>query len=244
MTDKEEYKDDELEEWLEKLPNGEPWRLVREISRRFEAIEEVGDIREIVEDEWSGEPTTVDQPLEHWRWFYESHRDVLLDDLEGLTIEDLDRQIFPGTMSVGTSILHILGYEYLLTKGITLERGNSMNDERWDVIRHGFYRDLGLNQIEGRSPEFYTDLLAEVRADTNALLNEAERVVFQPPDFESVLLEFGEPPERAEKLAVGVVRKTMGAEQVNIPVTIAKHESYHRGQITFMKYLYSSSIIR
>lgn len=174
----------------------------------------------------------------------DTHRSVLLGDLEGLSVDELDRRIFPETMSIATSILHTAAFEYLLTAAIRQAQGEPIDSDLWEAVRYGFSRDLDLEQPTGHSLEYYTDVLAAVRSETDALIEDTGTTLPADLDFESLLLELGEAEADAESLAMIVSRKvtTGGDGRLVLPVEITLHESYHRGQITFTKYLYGEGI--
>lgn len=180
------------------------------------------------------------------RQYSDDQRSTFRGDLEGLSTNELDRRVFPETMSIGTSILHTIGFEYLLTTGIRQNRGEPYNADLWEQLRYGFARDLGLDQTTGQPLEYYLELLQEVREGTNQLLESGNSETFERVDLEAIIRELGEEDDDAESLGYSTDAKLTphSTGQINLPIEIAQHESYHRGQITFMKYLFRQDITR
>lgn len=200
----------------------------------------------------------VEQALDYMN----KHQDILLGDLESLPEENLHAKIFDDTMTISASILHTAAFEFLLTSAIKADRGEELDRDLWKRLEAGFPRDLNVEEpprdlrfkdeperefIDNADHDlqYYMDVLREVRAQTESVLREEGTPKFEGVELEPVVEELVDSPEDSTGLALEVEAKLQSFEDqpVDVRKAIVQHESYHRGQITFMKYLFSRGII-
>jgi hypothetical protein len=180
-------------------------------------------------------------------------RAVLLRVIEGLSSQQLDFLMFPDSKSVGEMLLHVAGFEFLMVSGAGLLCGDSPDHHLWHKLKPGFSREAGFSPPKGRSLDDYIAALAEVRERAVCNFNpDGERRLVAKAKFPVAALTAvlcGTDPEADaklyEKLAVGVSTSFSddGAEnergEVDLVNLLRLHETYHREQITFQKYIYS-----
>jgi DinB superfamily len=180
-------------------------------------------------------------------------RSVLLRVLKGISDEELDFQIFPDSKSIGELLLHVAGFEFLMVSGAHLLAGHEAHLHLWHNLKLGFSREAGWPPPKGRSLKDYLEALAEVRGQTVRYLGaNAERRMVSKTTFPigalAGLLRDNDPEPDVEhyvKIAAGVGRSFSddGAEnqkgEVDLVNLLMLHETYHRGQITLQKYLYT-----
>lgn len=200
---------------------------------------------------------SVEQALDYMN----KHQDILLGDLESLPEENLHEKIFDDTMTVSASILHTAAFEFLLTSAIKADRGEELDTDLWERLEAGFPRDLGVEEpprdlqfkdesrrefIDGTDQDlqYYMDILREVRAQTESVLRKEGTPKFEGIELEPVIEELVGSPEESAALSLSTESKLSSFENqpVDVRKAIVQHESYHRGQITFMKYLFSRGI--
>jgi DinB superfamily len=179
-------------------------------------------------------------------------RAVLLRMIKDLSREQLDFQVLPDSKSIGEILLHVAGFEFAIVSGNRLLAGHTPEHHLWRKLKSGFSREAGFPPPKGRSLNDYIDALAEVRKQTISYFGEnAERRMVLMTRFPigalTALLRDNDPEpnvERYEKLAAGLCSsiKDDGAEnergETDLVDLLQLHETYHRGQITFQKYLY------
>ena len=148
--------------------------------------------------------------------------------------------------------MHVAGFEFLIISGVRLLAGHTPEHHLWRKLKPGFSREAGFPRPKGRSLNDYIEALAEVRKQTMSYFGEnAERRMILMTRFPigalTALLRDNDPEpnvERYEKLAAGLCSsiKDDGAEnergETDLVDLLQLHETYHRGQITFQKYLY------
>lgn len=180
-------------------------------------------------------------------------RAVLLRVIEGLSSKQLDFLMFPDSKSVGEMLLHVAGFEFLMFSGAGLLCGDSPNHQLWHKLKPGFSREAGFPPPKGRSLDDYIAALAEVRERTVCYFGgHGERRLVAKTNFPIAALTAGlcnndhEADARLyEKLAAGISTSFSddGAEnesgEVDLVNVLRLHETYHRGQITFQKYIHS-----
>ena len=165
-------------------------------------------------------------------------RSILLDDLSNVDRGAVDWQPTKSTDTIATSILHIAGFEYILALELHHDKGTLPDPELWSIVKHGFRRNLDLDQIKGEGIEFYTKTLNRTRK----LCVDAIKSVGSDK-----LQSAGEPFSRAlsmtdltpdqQKTMMGMARAKM-TPGVFMAMALSDHEHYHRGQITLNNFLF------
>ena len=180
-------------------------------------------------------------------------RSVLLRAVKDLRTEQLDFLVFPDSKSIGETLLHIGGFEFLMISVSAFKNGRDPDDDLWRILQPGFSREAGFAAPRDYPLKHYLDLLSEVRALTIRHLGQdprrkmASKDAFPIRELMEVLCDDDADHDRQsyDKLSLGVAAsfKDDGAEnevgKVDITSLLGLHETYHRGQITFQKYVYS-----
>jgi hypothetical protein len=183
----------------------------------------------------------------------EHGRAVLLRVTRSLGVEQLDYLLFPDSKSIGEMMLHVAAFEFLMVSGANFQNGEKPDHNLWLSLKPGFAREAGFDPPSGYALSHYADLLGRVREITNRYFGvSTERRMVARDDFPirplAVALGAGDPGGDAgayDRLAAGVgtsivddgPKATDG--RTDLVALLQLHESYHRGQITFQKYVYS-----
>lgn len=180
-------------------------------------------------------------------------RSILLRTVTGLTDEQLDYLIFPDSKSIGELLMHVAGFEFLIVAGAQLTRGIEPDHALWSSLKPGFAREAEFARPQGQNVEFYLQSLAQVREialayfgphDDRRLTNKAN---FPIAALTSSLCSHDADgtASQYEKLAggVGTTFQDDGSEnsrgETDLVDLLNLHETYHRGHITFQKYVFS-----
>jgi uncharacterized damage-inducible protein DinB len=160
----------------------------------------------------------------HYRAIYAT----LLKDLNGTPESALDWRLVPGAITIGSSLLHIIGYEYLVVSAIAgAEVASLLRGPEWAVYAPGFPRELNVPLPAGRDLGWYLSLIDRRRVDTIRFLDEMrDRVLDGETRF----------------YTSGTLFKESSLTQVpnaELIMSLFSHASYHRGQITLIKHAYS-----
>jgi hypothetical protein len=180
-------------------------------------------------------------------------RSVLLSVVGEPKTAQLDFLLLPDSKSTGEIILHIAGFEYLLISLACLHKGQEPDYELWQPLKPGFAREARFAAPRGLPFAYYRDLLARVRARTVRYFGEAQnqRKVRKETLFVEALVsrlcanDANDDAAAYEKLAAGAGRSIHddGAidenGQVDLVNLLVLHETYHRGHITLLNYIYS-----
>ena len=180
-------------------------------------------------------------------------RSVLLRVIEGLSDEQLDFLVFPDSKSVGEILLHIAGFEFLMISAAGLAIGNEPDFSMWHKLKSGFSREARFTAPRGYGLDHYLEILAEVRERTFSYFGaQTQRRLVAKSTFPLVplarLLWSNDPEAGAqgyEKLATGLGSSFSddgamnNAGETDLIDLLQLHETYHRGHITLLKYIYA-----
>ena len=184
-------------------------------------------------------------------------RAVLLRVIDKLEIDDLDYLIFPDSKSIGEVILHVVGFEYLIVSSAKFSVGQAPNYDVWRKLKPGFAREAGFEPPRRRTLDDYIGLLSDIREETlgflsrdpnNCFINAEKSAVKQLASMlRTKYPEDDETQYRRLEAGVGTSLRDDGVVNsencVDIFRLLQLHETYHRGQITFQKYV-KSRILR
>jgi len=185
-------------------------------------------------------------------------RAVLLRVVNGLSNEQLDFLLFPDSKSLGETLLHIAGFEFLMIAGAGYQASGTPDHRLWQRLKPGFSREAGFPPPRATQLDDYVDLLAEVHesAIRYFTVHEDPCLVAKPtfPIVElTARLRDNDPAANSKQYkdlaaCVGASFKDDGAEnergETDLASLLLLHETYHRGQITLLKYLYARSYPR
>ncbi len=169
----------------------------------------------------------MESELRAFRNNYRTARSRLLSDIDGLTVEALDWQITPGLITIGTSLLHIIGFERMLIAAVEgCDVRLIIKQPEWLVFAPGFRRLLPTSHPTSFPLSFYVDLLTKQEQITwNFLGKMSDRIMSARSKFyaDNKLFQDSGLEDREN-------RQLLSA--------LLQHEQYHRGQITLLKYLF------
>jgi hypothetical protein len=191
-------------------------------------------------------PKTIMNELEH-------SRGVLVRAIKGLSNKEIDFLIFPDSKSIGELLLHVAGFEFLMVSAGSLLTKGELDLSIWHKLKPGFSREGAFPAPKGYPLDHYLRVLAEIRERSVSYFGgQAERRLVTNSAFPIVplamLLRDNDPEADAqqyEKLAtaVGTSFSDDGAVsqrgETDLVHLLQLHETYHRGQITFQKYIYA-----
>jgi len=183
----------------------------------------------------------------------EHGRRVLLRVIKNLSNEQLDFLVLPDSKSIGEILLHVAGFEFLMISAERLVTKDKSDLSLWHKLKSGFSREGGFAAPKGYALGYYLELLAEIRERTVAYFGEqAERRLVAKDTFPIITLAMllrdndpGADAQQYEKLAtaVGTTFSDDGAAnkkgETDLIHLVQLHETYHRGHITFQKYIYT-----
>lgn len=158
---------------------------------------------------------------------YQDLRGILFRDLRSATAELIDWRILSQAVTIGSTLVHITGLEYLIISAI---QGYNVHEVwqnmDWEKYRSGFPRELHSKIIKGQPLSYYLELLREVEEKTEQTCRALtasclERKVFFYREGKEFIAE--------ELESISIRRLLMG---------LLQHEQYHRGQIMFLKFLF------
>lgn len=159
---------------------------------------------------------------------YHLSKQVLRKDLQKIDGAALDWRIKPGAITIASSILHIVGYEYLARSVMTgSDVLAAIETQEWEMYSEGFARDL-----------FHTPIKNSSSSNHNLLLENCEKATHEAigclsaADLERVVRFFPMSELNQERLVDICLR--------DLVLQLLKHEQYHRGQITLLQYLYKN----
>jgi hypothetical protein len=183
----------------------------------------------------------------------EHGRSILLRVIRNLPTEQLDFLVFPDSKSVGETLLHVAGFEFLMVSTAGLAIGNEPDFSMWQKLKSGFSREARFAAPRGYGLDHYLEILADVRERTLSYFGEqTQRRLVAKATFPIVplatLLWSNDPEadaQRYEKLATGLGNSFSDDGAMNnrgetdLIHLLQLHETYHRGQITLQKYIYA-----
>jgi len=144
-------------------------------------------------------------------------RNTILRGVQDINQKELDFLLDDDSNTIGAMLMHLAGteryYQINTFKGISRKKLSfGVSDEMWDAA--GNLGNKGRETFKGKSPSFYLDKLAEVRAfSLNELKNRDDNWLYESTPF------FGNQPTNNYCKWFHVV----------------EHESNHNGQIRIIK---------
>jgi uncharacterized damage-inducible protein DinB len=180
-------------------------------------------------------------------------RSVLLRAIKDLSSKQLDLLLFPDSKSIGEILLHMAGFEFMIISAGSLLANEKPDLGIWQKLKPGFSREGGFQAPKGYALDHYLDALAEIRDRCISYFAEQVECRFvAKTNFPIVplakLLRDNDPgadAQQYEKLATAVCTsfEDDGAVsqrgETDLVRLLQLHETYHRGQITFQKYIYA-----
>ncbi len=180
----------------------------------------------------------------------EHARDSLLRIIEKTDEADVERKLFPNSKSIGEILLHIAGFEFVVTEALPEKIGMPSDMALWSRIKTGFAREAGFSEPSGLQLADYAAALLEVRARTLALLDAGQdrKVEASHYDVRGCLGKLASLDAQASGkiydnlyAAVGTSFEDDIAEDecgfLDWVSLLIVHETYHRGQLTYMRYV-------
>jgi uncharacterized damage-inducible protein DinB len=180
-------------------------------------------------------------------------RSVLLRAIKDLSNKQLDFLLFPDSKSIGEILLHMAGFEFLMISAGSLLTNGKPDLGIWQKLKPGFSREGGFPAPKGYALDHYFAALAEIRERCVSYFGEqVERRLVAKAKFPIVPLAMllrdndpGADAQQYEKLATAVCN-SFGDDgavshrgETDLVRLLQLHETYHRGQITFQKYIYA-----
>jgi uncharacterized damage-inducible protein DinB len=178
------------------------------------------------------------------------YREALLRDIEALDTGALDWQAAPQAVSIGTSLLHIAGVEFLVMSAVAMSRDDARpkpDRALWSALQPGFARELALSPCTGQSCSRYVDLLQQVRSASETVLSADWQPLSLEQAQQSVLGQLGLDPDQQRRLQATLglpLSIADGTRREPLILALIAHESYHRGQITQSKFLHRLAMQR
>jgi hypothetical protein len=180
-------------------------------------------------------------------------RSVLLRAVKDLCTKQLDFLIFPDSKSIGEILLHIAGFEFLMISVSAFKHGRNPDYDLWRILKPGFSREAGFLPPREYTLKHYLDVLSEVRGWTIRHFSQdlehrmASKEGFPISELTGILgdNDTDDDQHSYDRLSsgVGTSFEDDGAEnevgKIDITSLLRLHETYHRGQITLQKYVYS-----
>ncbi len=186
-------------------------------------------------------------------------RDILKRHTANLSIDELDWLATPKSKSIGETLLHISGFEFLIICAIKLGKSQKFDTTLWHDLKPGFAREAGFEAPRNSVQETYSNLLELVREDTVDFLRAHGPLVSKKEVQLSELcrmLHASSPTETGDNSSsdLGTYERLCGsvknsflddagpqsAATFDLITLLNLHETYHRGQITLLRYLYRS----
>jgi len=184
-------------------------------------------------------------------------REILTRHTANLSIDELDWLATPKSKSIGETLLHISGFEFLIICAIKLGKSQTFDTTLWHDLKPGFAREAGFEAPRNSEKETYSNLLELVREDTFVFLRAHGPLVSRKDVRISALcrmLHASSPTETSDtsSLELGTYDRLCSSVENSFlddagPASAATfdlnkllnlHETYHRGQITLLRYLY------
>lgn len=187
------------------------------------------------------EEAMVDTEIKDLLRCLDIERGMLIKDIRELSVDQLDWQITDTAVTIGSTILHIAGWEYLVLNTMRLGKPSAdfLESEEWAVYKAGFPRETASLVPQGYGIEFYSTHLEKTRRETKDYLLESDRnleeAIFSFYGVEDVYDQDGKGQYKSPK-ASDQLKKHLSIREAFI--NFVGHENYHRGQITLLKYLY------
>lgn len=179
----------------------------------------------------------------------EATRKEFVTGLNRVPEDILQWEVVPGATTIGETVLHVGGVEYLLAGSLLIASGWQPDPVLWTALKHGFARNAGFEPPSDLSSEGAIAILEQVRQLTyEAVATSGSENLAESSIRAAVAMVKATDPtaddEVYEELAKCVAAKPLrqGSGLSDLPTTIVAHESYHRGQILFQSYLASQRI--
>ena len=181
-------------------------------------------------------------------------RGILQRVVAGLGPDDLDRQVFPDSKTIGEILLHVAGFEHLIVTCAQWQRRPRLADAEsaWPLLKPGFAREAGFRPPRGHRLEDYLGWLSATRDRTLTFLADDAAPAIRAKDFPiapvAAALHARHPDDDAacyRRLALGIQSSFADDGVVDhrglvaVQALLGLHETYHRGQITLSKYILS-----
>ncbi len=166
-------------------------------------------------------------------------RNSLISAVENLNIKQLDWRFNNNAITIGSSLLHIAGFEFLtaLAMKYKVPPFSILSSEEWKTYKCGYLRECKSMPPIGFHSEYYINLLIENRKIIYELIKSSkynfdEKYFYfystnDPFDVQSNG-EFKDPKDHD---------KILSLSNKLILMRLPQHDNYHRGQITLLKYL-------
>ncbi|MEM9016451.1 MAG: hypothetical protein AAGC68_05510, partial [Verrucomicrobiota bacterium] len=165
--------------------------------------------------------------------------------------ESMDWLVLPDAKSIGEIFLHMAAFEFLMISAIKRKAGKEIDHELWQQLKAGFSREAGFDPPAGISKEDYFELIDVVRMKTRAFFEERDwepKVPRENVDIAGLAQELALKDTEVDPSVYDRLRKGVGTsfvddgavlegDSVDMHEILRLHETYHRGQITFQKYL-------
>ncbi|MBA3995088.1 MAG: hypothetical protein C0469_16340 [Cyanobacteria bacterium DS2.3.42] len=184
-------------------------------------------------------------------------REILDRHTANLSIGEIDWLVTPKSKSIGETLLHISGFEYLIVCAIKLGKSQTFDAALWHDLKPGFAREAGFEAPRNSVPNVYSNLLELVRKDTVDFLRSHGPLVSKEEVQLSALCAMLQASSQTEKgdgsslesdpydrLFRAVENSFLddagpkSAATFDLISLLNLHETYHRGQITLLRYLY------
>ncbi len=184
-------------------------------------------------------------------------REILDRHTDNLSIGEIDWLVTPKSKSIGETLLHISGFEFLIVCAIKMGKSQTFDAALWHDLMPGFAREAGFEAPRNSVPNVYSNLLELVRKDTVDFLRCNGPLVSKKEVQISALCAMLQASSRAKKdngyssksgnydrLCRAVENSFLddagpaSAETFDLISLLNLHETYHRGQITLLRYLY------
>lgn len=158
-----------------------------------------------------------------FRW----SRKILLSDLRGLPPSALDWKVRPDSVTIGSTLIHIAAIEYSVTTALIERRPpkEEWNTPMWKILRPGFHRKFPKEVSTEQSLQSLLRILEDVR-------RRFRETLVRMTDFrmdETVEWYEDDHELEDERFRTYTLRELL--------YRLIGHEQYHRGQLTFLKYL-------
>lgn len=180
----------------------------------------------------------------------EHSRSQLIHHTRDLGVDELDWTLTAKSKSIGEFLVHIAGFEFVIVSALKLNRLGRCEPMLWSKLRQGFAREAGFTPPRKLPLDYYFELMEKVRSSTvNFVENFGTTALRADLDLVGITRYLSSALADTDLDAYSRLSSGLQASfkadsgpsdnfHFDLGMLLILHETYHRGHITLLRYLY------